>query len=116
MTPHLPPELIHRIIALSLPETVSFALLPKRYRLLLSYPLVGRAWTPWAQLELFRHARVVEDPERFSQAVEGAEVDLLKHVVSMRLKGMESCDNMGVESVLEKCSGLRHLFVEDHCC
>ncbi|ORY69429.1 hypothetical protein BCR35DRAFT_354602 [Leucosporidium creatinivorum] len=111
MSPSLPAELIHRIIVLSLPSTISFEALPDRYALLLAYALVCKAWTPWAQLELYRHVLLEGDEgvARFTASTEGT-TRSLGQVVSLRASGDEVKEELeGLYELLEQCTSLADL-------
>ncbi|ORY74090.1 hypothetical protein BCR35DRAFT_353980 [Leucosporidium creatinivorum] len=111
MPPLIPAELIHRIIVLSLPSTISFEALPARYALLRSYSLVSRSWTPWAQLELYRHVllRGEEGVLTLAASTEGRD-DLLEQVESLRAYryGYENVQET-LPPLLARCSHLYDL-------
>jgi len=112
MVPSLPAELIHCIIVLSLPSTISFESLPARYALLLSYALVGKAWTPWAQLELYRHVLLEggNGVARFNASTEGTGARLAGQVVSLSARGEDGdFDVDELHGALEKCPSLTDL-------
>lgn len=114
----LPAELIHRIIVLSLPTTISFDALPARYALLKQYSLVSRSWTPWAQLELYRHVLLRQADKRavdLKTTTRGSEV-LLAQTHSLRVETSTNVEeSTALRRILPGFSHLRDLRVTGAC-
>jgi hypothetical protein len=92
MARRLPPEIVQRVIRLSLSPTISYETLPERYADLRAYCLVCQAWRPWAQDELYRHLLVEDGSKaaRVERALEWTGTRLSDGVRYLRLGSLSS--------------------------